>query len=619
MAYQDYKVLMERYAKLATVSVDPGETEESLIKKLMDNSYEKKQISRETNAIIKEYIAKYENDAALLDADAAAVLRDFLMQLIPEDDKKDYVDPSVALRICRLLLGYYQTVQDLERTVQMVCWSMTFDIMVKSHQDANDTSPYSLMAEQYLDDLDGLPDEKRQMLVNCWLLSVYNSKDLLYGLRNYRRMQSAFRKICERMGDDFARVFYVQFQVYVLGFAMAAWHKAEHDSKDAPVYGWTVDDLAREAALIEEIAGEIRAVLDEDRAGKPRIERVITQYYLDQADYYLGKITEAELLARIEALTHPREDYTVVEQCSALFVLNTCYLDYLCKSSLFDRRTAQARTLEVIAHVRANMDDVVAGLSALSPYISVYQINRYLLELIWAASSIVEFDFFKRIVLDTTIYANKELYVHTMMVKEISLVLLDYVLDHDPRYLDGVAGRGWEYWRDHKEEAMTLMENGALLHDIGKYYCLDFVTNSARSLTDDEFEVIKEHPANFSAIYQGVMSPEIECIRDCARLHHLWYNEAGGYPRERHTQNKPFVNILTIADCIDAATDNIGRPYGMGKTLNQLMTEFDDARGTRYCGQISELLHVEEIQDRINHVIGNRRKEIYCDIYFRAQ
>lgn len=47
----------------------------------------------------------------------------------------------------------------------------------------------------------------------------------------------------------------------------------------------------------------------------------------------------------------------------------------------------------------------------------------------------------------------------------------------------------------------------ALRHDIGKPCCLDFVNNSSRNLTDEEFEIIKEHPLNFSKIYQGVMTP----------------------------------------------------------------------------------------------------------------
>ena len=47
--------------------------------------------------------------------------------------------------------------------------------------------------------------------------------------------------------------------------------------------------------------------------------------------------------------------------------------------------------------------------------------------------------------------------------------------------------------------------------------------------------------------------------------------------------------------------------------------EFDAGRNTRYCGQISDLLHLEEIQRRINRLINDKRKDVYCDIYFQAE
>ena len=619
MDYRDYRALLERYDKLAVASVAPGETEESLIKRLMDSSYEKKLISRETNAIIQEYIVKYEKEPSLIDEQAVATLRDFMTLLTPQNGGANYLDPCISLRICRLLLGYYQSVQNLDQIVQMVYWCTTFDIMIKDHSDVCENSPYSLIAEQYLKDFDQLSDWNKRALVNCWLLSVYNQKDLTFGLKKYRAIQRQFETIRQKMGDDFELRSFIRCKIYVLGFAMTAWHKAEYAPQGDAAAAAAMRYLEDESDLIRELADELRAILNSPEARELLPERVVTAYYIAQADYYLGKLTIEQMLARTQELAQPQEDYSALEQCSSLFWLNICYLDNLCKSRMFDKQTMLSKTLDVIAHVRKNMADALKGLSELSQYVSVYQGNRYMLELISAASNTVEFSYFKRIVLDTTVYANKELFVHTMMVKEISLVLLGSILDHAPEYLDGVAGQSWTYWRDHKDEALSLMENCALLHDIGKYYCLDFVNNSFRSLTDEEFEIIKEHPLNFSTIYQGDMNPEIECIRDCAQLHHLWYDETGGYPRENHTVNKPFVNILTIADCIDAATDNIGRPYGMGKTLEQLMVEFDSTRGTRYCGYISELLHTDEIQSRINHIIRNRRKELYCDIYFNEK
>lgn len=76
---------------------------------------------------------------------------------------------------------------------------------------------------------------------------------------------------------------------------------------------------------------------------------------------------------------------------------------------------------------------------------------------------------------------------------------------------------------------------------------------------------------------------------------------------------------MTVADCIDAATDNNGRPYGMGKTLEQLMTEFDAGRYTRYCAYVVDLLRLEEIQQRIHHIINDRRSELYYDLLCREE
>lgn len=617
MDYRDYGALMERYNELTIVSVAPEETKESLIKKLMHNSYEKKQILLETSAIIQEYIVKYEKNPSLLDEEAVAMLRDFVTLLMPSNESENYVDPPISLRICRLLLGYYQNSQDLDQTVRMMCWCAMYDILLMDHRAYFESSQYTLMAEQYLKDFDKLSERNQRTLNNCWLLCVYNQKDLTFGLKKYRDIRRWFEEIRQKKGEDFEREDYIQCKTYALGFAMSAWYKALAPNGDASLAA-LLDDLEQNSDLIEELADELRAVAESDQAHALLSDRLTTWYYIAQADCYLGKITMEEMLTRSEELTHPREDYGPLEQCTTLFVMNTCYLDNLNRCRGFDKRMLLEKTLGIIKHVRQNMTDAIKGLSQVSQYISVYQSHRFMLELMSVASNIVDFDYFKRIVLDITVYANKELYVHTLMVKEICLVLLDSVLDRAPEYLDGVAGQSWTYWHRHRAEALKLMENSALCHDIGKFYCLDYVTNSSRGLTDDEFEVIKEHPTNFSAIYQGKMSPEIECIRDCAQLHHLWYDETGGYPRQKHTANKPFVNILTIADCIDAATDYIGRPYGMGKTLEQVIAEFDAERDTRYCGYISGLLHLDEIQRKINHVIRERRKDLYCDIYFSA-
>ena len=615
MDYRDYPNLIKHYTELGTLSIGPQDTKESLIKKLIDVSYEKKKILVETNAIIREYIARYEKEPELLDEGAAAALEDFLSQLKPTDE--ELLDPAISLRICRLLLQYYQSLGDPGPIIRILEQCAGYDLILREHRDDYESTPYALMAERYMGDFDRFSDETRRRLIHCLTIGGYNRKDLTFGLDKFRENREAFLYFRRMIGEDDLTIYYYYtlFKINSLAYAVDACLRTEDAKKRGVTLSEPLIDLDLEAPLMEEFQQELERVLASEQVQSLIHDRVSVKINLAQVDYHLGKISLDELLARLEEYSKPQEDYRAYEQSAALLVGCPGYLDYLCRCGSFERQYVQNKSIRIIKHVLANADAAVKELSELSPYSSVSAINRAALQMLSTASGFLDFEFFKRTVLNATVYANKELYVHTMMVKQISLVLLDYILDHNPQYLGGVAGHSWEYCRDHKQEILTLMEDCALLHDIGKYFCLDIVNNSSRALTNDEFDIIKEHPTNFSKIYQGGISPQMQCIRDCAELHHLWYDESGGYPRRSHTANKPFVNILTIADCIDAATDNIGRPYGMGKTLEQVMAEFDADRDTRYCGYVSDILHVEEIHRALSYVINDRRQELYCDIY----
>lgn len=619
MDYRKYKYLVERYCELNEFTPDQNETKDGLIKRLMEISCEKKQIYNDANTIINEYIVKYEKDSDLIDEDTVSMLEDFGGLLMPGDGP-NFLDPSISLRICKLLLGYYQAEQNLEQIVRVLRFCSVFDFLLKDHVDIYESSPYSLMAEQYLEDFDKLSDQGKFSLGHCFLTCVYNHKDPTFGLKKYREDREVLEKIYQQAEEHIGiKYCYISFKSIALQFALLACDEAEIVQKNGITPERPLIDIEKEAPTMEELRQDLENALASKDAQHVIADRVTARLRILQTDYYLGKLTVEELLAGIEECSQIHEEYDAHERFSALLVTNVTYLTYLCRCDSFDRQYVLDKSMEIINWVLGNADDASRELKDLTRYIGTYEINRCILEMISAVSNFVEFDFFKSTVLNATVYADRALYVHTMMVKEICLTLVDYILDHNPVYLDGVAGKNWEYCRDHKGEILSLTENCALFHDIGKYFCLDYVSNSSRSLTDDEFNVIKEHPYNFSKVYKGVMSPEIKCIRDCAHLHHRWYNEEGGYPREKHTTNKPLVNILTIADCIDAATDNIGRPYGPGKTLEDLITEFDRDRDIRYSGYISELLHVEEVKSRINYVICDRRKEIYCDIYLRTE
>lgn len=466
---------------------------------------------------------------------------------------------------------------------------------------------YPLMAEQYLDDFDNLSGRAQEALVNCCFFSVINRRDMTFGLKKYKEISVKFEEIRRKKGGDFMWRQFILCKENTLGFTLEACRRAEF-AKSGILTDGTMIDMEKEASYIAELTGDLRAVLESEEQRSAIYDKVVAWIYCIEADYHLGRITLEELLERLEEYLEPHEEYNAMEQCSALFTAGSYYLDYLCKCSRYEEEYIFNKSMEIVERVLGKAKDM-------EPYLGSYQTNYCVLMLVNSASAVADFDSFQNTVLSATIYANKALYVHTMMVREISCVILDYILEHNIRYVDGVGGYEWEDSREYRDKIMKLMEKCVMFHDIGKYFCLDYVSNSSRNLTDDEFEVIKEHPANFSKIYQGKMSRDVECVHDCALLHHLWYNEKGGYPIGKHTANQPFVNIISIADSIDAATDNIGRPYGQGKTLGQLLEEFEGMKDNRYSGYICDLLHVEEVKAKIEHILGERRREIYCDIY----
>lgn len=605
MDYKEYPTLLEHYHELEIVNFDGTETKDEVIRKLMDISYEKKQIQEKSNAIIKEYIQKYENEPAPPDENVEKMLRDFLDRLMP--GKTSCMDVPIAFRIAKLLLQYYQKNGDTENAVLMLYYAGNYAFIINEHLEEPQPNPYPMMAEAYLDDFYRFPPETQKLLLCCWLRIVINRRDCTYAFRKYKKMRTAIDDIRREMGAQFPENNYWMCLANVMALTAEACRQqayAKKQKKPCAESFLTPEDLP----VLRRIRAEFEDMTVHEGL-RTEVDSVIAKTYSLQIAYHTGDLTLEELLAQLEENSVIKENYNILERCSALFVSNAYYLEYLHKCSDYTEERIMEKSREIIDRVLTEMRQ----LQRQAP--GYFEWNYYILMFVNAASNIVPFPFFKNIILETTVYANQALYVHTLMVKEICLAILKYILTHNPGYLDGVAGHDAAYCGSHPAQLLSLMEDCALFHDIGKYFCLDYISNSSRNLTDDEFNVIKVHPANFSRVYQGKMNEEIRCIYDCALLHHLWYNEQGGYPAAKHTHNQPFVNILSIADSLDAATDSIGRPYGLGKTLADLIDEFDAGKATRYCPYISGLLHEDELKQTLAYIIGEKRKDINYQVY----
>lgn len=101
------------------------------------------------------------------------------------------------------------------------------------------------------------------------------------------------------------------------------------------------------------------------------------------------------------------------------------------------------------------------------------------------------------------------------------------------------------------------LERGGFLHDIGKITIPDAILGKPGPLTDEEREVIREHPAAGERICRGLRSlqPVLPIIR-----HHHERLDGSGYPDGLAGQEIPLTaRILQIVDVYDALTND--RPY----------------------------------------------------------
>nr|WP_280116311.1 MULTISPECIES: HD domain-containing phosphohydrolase [unclassified Pannonibacter] len=87
----------------------------------------------------------------------------------------------------------------------------------------------------------------------------------------------------------------------------------------------------------------------------------------------------------------------------------------------------------------------------------------------------------------------------------------------------------------------------AMLHDVGKVYIPLSILDKPAKLTDEEFEIIRQHPVRSREILsaQPNISPEVIDIA----VHHHEYLDGSGYPdRLKGDQISQSVRMLTICD-----------------------------------------------------------------------
>ena len=138
------------------------------------------------------------------------------------------------------------------------------------------------------------------------------------------------------------------------------------------------------------------------------------------------------------------------------------------------------------------------------------------------------------------------------------------------------------------EEELDRLKISALLHDVGKIGVDDRVLKKPGSLTPEEFQLMRQHPAKGANIMRPVaqlkdMLPGIE-------LHHE-HLDGKGYPYGLKGDQIPLMaRIIAVADTLDAITTN--RPYQSASELTDALGIIRKLAGTKYDRRVVDALDV---------------------------
>ena len=208
-------------------------------------------------------------------------------------------------------------------------------------------------------------------------------------------------------------------------------------------------------------------------------------------------------------------------------------------------------------------------------------------------------------------------YVHSLMVARISLCLCTHIIRTSPEILVGILDTKTPGEVQQRASAIKdFLYHAALCHDFGKLIIIDTIFMYGRKILDSEFFIIKQHP-DLGAILLS-RHDSTRAYADIARGHHVWYDGSKGYPETFPISESPLkaaIDIVECADCMDAATDRVGRIYNTGISLDDYMDEVEKSAGTRYAPYFPALFKRKEVYDDLNYLLTEGRQQAYRDTW----
>ncbi len=153
---------------------------------------------------------------------------------------------------------------------------------------------------------------------------------------------------------------------------------------------------------------------------------------------------------------------------------------------------------------------------------------------------------------------------HSLRVAQFTYVLAEVMGVHEPE--------------------LSQFRWGALLHDIGKIGIPDAILRKPGKLTEDEFEIMKQHPEKGYRILENIRF--LKMAREIVMAHQEKF-DGTGYPKGSQGEEIPLgARIFSVVDTFDAMTSN--RPYRGALSYEKARKELQQFSGTQFDPKVVE-------------------------------
>lgn len=138
----------------------------------------------------------------------------------------------------------------------------------------------------------------------------------------------------------------------------------------------------------------------------------------------------------------------------------------------------------------------------------------------------------------------------------------------------------------YAEEDARALGLAGVLHDIGKIRVPDAVLSGSGPLTDEDWELMKQHTVWGAELLAG--HPGFELATAVARFHHERW-DGSGYPDGLAGDEIPeAAAIVSVADAFDAMTSD--RPYRAALTVEEAIEEIRACAGRQFSPRVAEAM-----------------------------